>query len=98
MINFLVTLVIDRKKNKIGDDGILHSSDSDEKVKLKSVDGSFYTEMMDIIRKRLSQKGDWVWLKNGLTHDKLKASEVEPLTKRYRNKIKMQKIKSIEEL
>ena len=79
-------IVIDKKKNKIREDGVLVSCDADEKVNLAPVQGSFYTEMMQKINERIKKKGDWRWLVDGLknqTDDILMASEVESLTKRY---------------
>ena len=84
---FLMSIiVIDKKKNKIREDGVLLSCDADEKVNLAPVQGSFYTEMMQKINERIKKKGDWKWLVDGLknqTDDILMASEVESLTKRY---------------
>ena len=75
--------VLNRLKNTIGEDGILRSSRPDEVVEIKPVKGSFYIELMQILNKRLKEKGDWVWLQNGLTEEILMASDVEGLTKRY---------------
>ena len=79
-------IVLDKKKNKIREDGVLVSCDADEKVNLAPVQGSFYTEMMQKLNERIKKKGDWKWLVDGLknqTDDILMASEVESLTKRY---------------
>ena len=75
--------VLGRKKNKLGEDGILRSARPDEYVELKPVsNGSFYIELLKLLNKRLKEKGDWIWLKNALTQDILMASNVEKLTKR----------------
>ena len=83
---FLMSIIVlDKKKNKIRDDGVLVSCDADEKVNLAPVQGSFYTEMMQKINERIKKKGDSKWLVDGLknqTDDILMASEVESLTKR----------------
>ena len=84
-------IVIDKKKNKIREDGVLVSCDADEKVNLAPVQGSFYTEMMQKINERIKKKGDWKWLVDGLknqTDDILMASEVESLTKRCASYVK----------
>ena len=84
-------IVIDKKKNKIREDGVLVSCDADEKVNLAPVQGSFYTEMMQKINERIKKKGDWRWLVDGLknqTDDILMASEVESLTKRCASYVK----------
>ena len=82
---YFYSKVIGRLQNKLGDDGILRSFKDDQKLTLPPVNGSFYTEIIDSTNKRLKEKGDWIWLKNGLTQDTLRASEVEAATKRYTN-------------
>ena len=76
-------LVINRMKNVIGQDGVLKAARPDEHVSLSPVKGSFYIELMEALRKKLDENGDWIWLKNCLTDDVLMASEIETLTKRY---------------
>ena len=76
-------LVINRKKNVIGQDGVLKAARPDEHVSLEPVKGSFYIELIEALRKKLNENGDWIWLKNCLTDDVLMASEIETLTKRY---------------
>ena len=76
-------LVINRMKNVIGQDGVLKAARPDEHVSLAPVKGSFYIELMEALRKKLDENGDWIWLKNCLTDDVLMASEIETLTKRY---------------
>ena len=70
-------------KNVLGQDGVLKAARPDEHVSLAPVKGSFYIELMDALKKKLNEKGDWIWLKNCLTDDVLMASEIETLTKRY---------------
>ena len=76
-------LVINRMKNVIGQDGVLKAARPDEHVSLEPVKGSFYIELIEALRKKLNENGDWIWLKNCLTDDVLMASEIETLTKRY---------------
>ena len=76
-------LVINRMKNVIGQDGVLKAARPDEHVSLAPVKGSFYIELIEALRKKLNENGDWIWLKNCLTDDVLMASEIETLTKRY---------------
>ena len=74
---------LSKKKNKISDDGILSSTTPDEKVTLDPVSGSLYTEIIRVVNKKLKDKGDWIWLKDGMEIQKdLKASEVETEVKR----------------
>ena len=80
---YFYSKVLGRLKNKVGDDGILRSFRDDQKLTLPPVNGSFYTEIMQLTNKRLKEKGDWIWLQNGLTQDTLRASEIEAATKRY---------------
>ena len=76
-------LDMSKKKNKIDDNGILLSTTPDEKVKLDPVSESFYIEMMRVVNKRLKEKGDWIWLKDGMEmQEDLMASEVEFKIKR----------------
>ena len=76
-------LDMSKKKNKIDDNGILLSTTPDEKVKLDPVSESFYIEMMRVVNKRLKEKGDWIWLKDGMEiQEDLMASEVESKVKR----------------
>ena len=75
--------VLNRMKNVLGQDGVLKAARPDEHVSLEPVKGSFYIELMEALRKKLSTNGDWIWLKNCLTDDVLMASEIETLTKRY---------------
>ena len=76
-------LDMSKKKNKIDDNGILLSTTPDEKVKLDPVSESFYIEMMRVVNKRLKEKGDWIWLKDGMEmQEDLMASEVEFKVKR----------------
>ena len=69
---------LSKKKNKISENGILLSSTPDEKVTLDPVSGSLYTEIIRVVNKKLKDKGDWIWLKDGMEIQKdLMASEVE---------------------
>ena len=74
---------LSKKKNKISENGILLSTTPDEKVTLDPVSGSLYTEIIRVVNKKLKDKGDWIWLKDGMEIQKdLKASEVEIEVKR----------------
>ena len=74
---------LSKKKNKISENGILLSTTPDEKVTLDPVSGSLYTEIIRVVNKKLKDKGDWIWLKDGMEMQKdLKASEVEIEVKR----------------
>ena len=74
---------LSKKKNKISENGILLSSTPDEKVTLDPVSGSLYTEIIRVVNKRLNDKGDWIWLKDGMEiQNDLMASEVEIKVKR----------------
>ena len=75
--------VLNRMKNVLGQDGVLKAARPDEHVSLAPVKGSFYIELMEALRKKINANGDWIWLKNCLTDDVLRASEIETLTKRY---------------
>ena len=75
--------VINRMKNVLSQDGVLKAARPDEHVSLEPVKGSFYIELMEALRKKLNANGDWIWLKNVLTDDVLRASEIEALSRRY---------------
>ena len=64
----------------------MRSPKPDTAVMLKPVNGSFYIELMQMLNCRIKQKGDWIWLKDGMNKEILMASEAEPLTKRYRKR------------
>ena len=80
---FKLFLVLSRTKNILGPDGVIKAARGDDHVSLAAVEGSFYIELMAALKKRLTENGDWIWLKNCLTDDILMASEIENLTKRY---------------
>lgn len=74
---------LSKKKNKISEDGILLSTTPDEKVTLDPVSGSLYTEILRVVNGKIKEKGDWIWLKDGMEiQDDLMASEVEIEVKR----------------
>ena len=73
--------VFKRGKNKVGEDGVIKGRKSN--LVLKRCDGSFYKELIRALRKKLEEKGDWVWIKNCDTNEVILASGVENYTKRY---------------
>ena len=74
---------LSKKTNKISENGILLSTTPDEKVTLDPVSGSLYTEIIRVVNKKLKDKGDWIWLKDGMEiQNDLMASEVEIKVKR----------------
>ena len=75
--------VVNRMKNILGPDGVIKAARADDHVSIEPVEGSFYIELMGALKEKLKTKGDWIWLKNCLTDEILKASEIESLTKRY---------------
>ena len=44
--------------------------------------GSFHNHMISFVRKHTEEHGDWLWLHNRLTGDKLMASDYERLSKK----------------
>ena len=82
-INYKHFTVVNRMKNVLGPDGVIKAARADDHVSIAPVEGSFYIELMGALKHRLKTTGDWIWLKNCLTDEILKASEIESLTKRY---------------
>lgn len=69
-------------KNVVNQDGILRSpNEPDEQI--KTVNGSFYIQLMEALNNTLKDKGDWTWMKNCLTGDILLGSEIQNIVKRY---------------
>jgi len=68
------------KVQNINKNGIIHSR---EKYKPKvAVNGSLYQMIEHKVEEKISSKGDWVVLRNGLEETELKASEILTLAKR----------------
>ena len=50
---------------------------------MEPVKGSFYQMFENRAKCRIGKSGDWVWLRNGLTKEEVKASELLALVNRY---------------
>ena len=80
---FCILIWVVKLQNIVEENGLLKPRKSLPKRSI--VTGPLYQNIEETVQKRISEKGDWLLIENGLTGQKMLASEVMSLSQRWEN-------------